>query len=305
MESSRPNILLADGDAESQRVFRSFFERRGWDLAVVPDACHLGEALQGESYDIVIADAGMPGLSPNLLLGQVYQKRPAQALIVIGESPDTDAGVRLLRAGVTDVLTKPVDLTWLERCVEQAMCFRRHDDRERRTYAFVTSERTEMEFSCKELAEIHVISLPIVSRLLDARQLAENEALKLRLAVQEAMLNAWEHGNLELDSKWKEEITKDGVDKFSEVRRARMADPAYAYKKVFLTSYFNGARLEISIKDEGAGFLNVWSNSAPPAQNLSCSGRGMTLMTNAVDEVRFSRNGSEVTLIKYLHTAGS
>jgi len=31
----------------------------------------------------------------------------------------------------------------------------------------------------------------------------------------------------------------------------------------------------------------------------------MTLMTNAVDEVRFSLNGSEVTLVKYLTKQGS
>lgn len=305
MDLFRPNILLADGDAESQRIFRSFFERRGWDIAIAPDAGHLGEALQGDFYDIVIADARMPGLSPNLLLGQAFQKRPAQALILIGESPETDAGVRLLRAGVTDVLTKPVDFAWLERCVDQAVCSRRRDERERKTYSFVTSERTEMKFSCRELAEVQAISLPIVTRLLDGRQLAENEALRLRLAVQEAMLNALEHGNLELDSKWKEELNKDGVDKFSEIRRARMADPAYADKKVFLTSYFNGSRLEISIKDEGVGFLNAWSNTTHQAQNLSCSGRGMTLMTSAVDEVRFCHNGSEVILVKYLHSQGS
>jgi hypothetical protein len=31
----------------------------------------------------------------------------------------------------------------------------------------------------------------------------------------------------------------------------------------------------------------------------------MTLISNAVDEVRFNHNGSEVTLVKYLQYAGS
>lgn len=305
MDFFRPHILLADSDAESQKVFRSFFERRGWDFEVVPDAGHLGEALQGALYDIVIADAAMPGLSPTLLLGKVFQRRPAQALIMIGESPETESGVRLLRAGATDVLTKPVDFAWLERCVEQAVCSRRQNERERQSYAYVTSERTEMQFSCKQLGEIQAIALPIVTRLLETQQLEETEALKLRLAVQEALLNALEHGNLELDSKWKEDLGKDGIDKFSMMRRERLSDPLYANRMVLLTSTFDGKRLEISVKDQGQGFLNLSHAPTPVSQNLSCSGRGMTLMTNAVDEVRFSKNGSEVTLIKYLNNTGS
>lgn len=305
MHSSQPHILLADGDTESQEKFRAFFKRRGWSVEVVQDARHLGEALELSDYDVIIADVTMPGLSPSMLLGQAFRKRPTQALVVLGESADNDASVRLLRSGSTDVITKPVDFNWLERCVEQACSLRRQDEREKQTYTFVTSERTVMEFSCKQLREIQAISLPIVSRLLASGQLTDNEALRIRLAVQEAVLNALEHGNLELDSRWKEVEEANGVDKFSSVRRQRMEDPLYADRRVRVTSDFEGKLFQITIKDEGKGFLNSQRPSVPLAQNLSCFGRGMTLIHNAVDELRFNDNGSEVTLVKYLQCAGS
>jgi DNA-binding response OmpR family regulator len=305
MQLSRPHILLADSDAKSHEVFRSFFERRGWDLEIATDASNLGQALETSVFDIVIADATMPGMSPSMLLGHVFRKRPGQALIVMGESASSENGFKLLRSGVTDVITKPVDFTWLERCVEQAISCRRQDEREKQTYAFVTCEQTEMQFSCKQLGEVQAISLPILRRLLDSQQITDTEALKIRLAVQEAVLNAVEHGNLELESRWKEEMHAGGIDKFSQIRRERLADPSFANRSVKLSSTFNGETLEISIRDEGRGFLNTQQASVPQAQNLSCSGRGMTLMTNAVDEVRFSLNGSEVTLVKYLTKQGS
>jgi len=305
MQSSQPHILLADGDTESQERFRAFFKRRGWDLEIVRDASRLGEVLELSDYDVIIADVSMPGLSPSLLLGQAFRKRPTQALVVIGESAENDASVRLLRSGITDVITKPVDFTWLERCVEQAYSVRRQDEREKQTYAFVTSERTVMEFSCKQLREIQAISLPIVGRLLASGLLTDNEALRIRLAVQEAVLNALEHGNLELDSRWKEVEDVNGIDKFSSVRRQRMQDPRYADRRVRVTSDFAERLFQITIRDEGQGFLNSRESVVPLAQNLSCFGRGMTLISNAVDEVRFNHNGSEVTLVKYLQYAGS
>ncbi len=300
MNSSQPHILLADGDTESQEKFRAFFKRRGWELEIVRDASRLGEALELSDYDVIIADAAMPGLSPSMLLGQAFRKRPTQALVMIGESAESDGGVRLLRSGITDVITKPVDFSWLERCVEQACSLRRQDEREKQTYAFVTSERTVMEFSCKQLREIQAISLPIVSRLLAGGQLSDSEALRIRLAVQEAVLNALEHGNLELDSRWKEVFEQNGEDKFTAVRRQRMDDPLFAERCVRVTSDFERDRFQITIKDQGKGFLNSQQPMVPLTQNLSCFGRGMTLISNAVDEVRFNDNGSEVTLVKYL-----
>jgi len=300
MEFSRPHILLADSDAKSHEAFRSFFERRGWDFAIATDASNLGQALETSAFDIVIADATMPGVSPSMLLGHVFRKRPGQALIVMGETAYSDMGFKLLRSGVTDVIAKPVDFAWLERCVEHAVSCRRNDQREKQTYAFVTCEQTEMRFSCKQLGEVQAISLPILGRLLDSQQITDTEALKIRLAVQEAVLNAVEHGNLELESRWKEEVQAEGIDKFSQIRRERLADPNFANRAVKLSISFKGEILEITIRDEGKGFLSAHRGPVPLAQNLSCSGRGMTLMTNAVDEVRFSLNGSEVTLIKYL-----
>lgn len=304
MMFSRPHILLADEDAKSQADFRSFFELRGWKFEVVTDVQRLEKALEKSVYDIIIADATMPGLGPSVLLGEMFRTRPSQMLILVDETAAPNEELKLLRSGITDILMKPVNFSWLERCIEQASCFKRLEEREKRTYKFVTSERTEMRFSCRQLKEIQGISLPIVSRLEGSSRLEHTEALKIRLAVQEAVLNALEHGNLELESKWKEELLHDGTDRFSIVRNERMADPNYANKTVTLTSWFDEKSLEIVVKDEGKGFLNSRAAFVPQSENLSCSGRGMTLMTSAVDEVRFSENGSEVTLIKYLRAHG-
>lgn len=298
--STPPNILLADGDPSSREVLGSFFERNGWAYDVVAEPSLLDSALDRSHYDIVIADVALPGVDSLALLRGILEKNPSQAIIALGKDDSYDEALNYFRSGATDILARPVDLGWLERVVREVVCSRRTEERERLSYKYVTSERTEMVFSCADIIKLDTVPLPIVGRLEAIGALEHGEALKVRLAVQEAVLNALEHGNLGLESRWKEEFRANGEDRFAEVRRERLLDPSYAGRSVFVSVEFGSGILQVSIRDEGMGFLNL--KGAPQAskspQSVSCSGRGLALMSSAVDEVSFDHNGSEVTLRK-------
>lgn len=169
-------------------------------------------------------------------------------------------------------------------------------------YRFVRSERTEVTLSCREYLLLEAFELPIVDRLVACDLLEESEARRLRVGIQEAVVNGFEHGCLELQSEWKDEIQPDGRDKFSVIRQERLADPDYARRRVTVCSWFDGENVEISVRDDGRGFLSGSSSEAGKAvTSVSCAGRGLALMANAADEVKFSRNGAEVILTKRLH----
>ncbi len=299
-----PSILLADGDAQSRTMFENFFERRGWVYEVVAESELLNNALENSCYDIVIADVAMPGLDSLGLFKEILQKRPTQAIIAVSEQASYDEALNCFRNGATDLLARPIDFTWLERIVQQVMCVRRQDERERLACKFVTHERTEMVFSCRDIIELDTVPLPIITRLQAIGALDQSAALKVRLAVQEAVLNGLEHGNLELESSWKDELANDGGDRFTAVRRERLSDPKYAERVLVVAIQYDGVMLEISIKDQGQGFLNL--NAEPHrvmAADMACSGRGLALMSSAVDEVFFYNNGSEVRLRKATNNA--
>jgi DNA-binding response OmpR family regulator len=296
-----PSILLADGNEQSRQMFGTFFAGRGWSYEVVPDSSSMVGALEKGTYDIIIADVALSGPDSAKVLREILEKHPSQAIIAVSPNATYEDALTMFRSGATDLLARPIDFVWLERVVQQIVFSRRNDERERATYRFVTSERTEMRFSCADVAQVSSISLPVVGRLAQSGMLSHTEALKIRLAVQEAVLNGLEHGNLELDSQWKEEIGEDGSDKFSSVRKDRLADPSYADRYVYVTLQFSDGSLEITVRDEGKGFLNskvVQANGK--VDSLACSGRGLALMSSAVDEVRFGKNGSVVTMIKRL-----
>ena len=305
--TTHPSILLADSDAQSREVFGSFFKRAGWLFDIVTDTTGVVGALDGREYDIIIADVAMPGADGLALLAQILKKKPSQAIIAVSKDGSFDEALKFFRSGATDLLARPVDFGWLERVVKQVVNDRRQGERERLLYRFVTNERTELHFTCRELAELDTISLPIINRLLAGGLIDQGAALRMKLAVQEAVVNALEHGNLELKSEWKEEIDEEGRDRFFAIRKERLADPQYADRTIKIGSWFDGARFEVTIADQGKGFLNgsFGQKRAQPSGGPMCSGRGLAMMSNAVDEVRFGANGSEVTLVKLMRRPGS
>ncbi len=91
----------------------------------------------------------------------------------------------------------------------------------------------------------------------------------MNLSIDEALKNAIVHGN--------------------------RADPR---KKVALSYYINSEKLEIIVRDEGIGFdhKNYKANQEVDAE----AGRGLLLINNFMDEIKFNESGNEITMLKYL-----
>ena len=114
-----------------------------------------------------------------------------------------------------------------------------------------------------------------VTEALERRGCGEDVLFAVRLALEEAVVNAIRHGN--------------------------KADPN---KKIRVDYLLEDTRLEVNIEDEGPGF-DLESVPDPTAEeNLEADhGRGILLMRVYMDEVAYSERGNRVTLIKFLGNA--
>jgi DNA-binding NtrC family response regulator len=78
-----------------------------------------------ESYDAVITDISMPGLSGREILKYIQAKHPATPVIVISGNPDSDHdGPSLTEMGAFAYFTKPFQLDDIENAVERAIARR-------------------------------------------------------------------------------------------------------------------------------------------------------------------------------------
>jgi serine/threonine-protein kinase RsbW len=111
---------------------------------------------------------------------------------------------------------------------------------------------------------------------LHARQVADKDIFSVRLALEEALVNAIKHGN-QMDRN----------------------------KKVHISYRFLDDRFEIHISDEGVGFDPADVPDPTAIENLErpC-GRGLMLMRHYMNEVNFNDRGNRVFMAKVFRSNG-
>ena len=81
--------------------------------------------LEAETFDVVLTDISMPGLSGRELLGRVLQKYPKTPVIIISGISDQEHAEGLIKLGAFDYLLKPFRLETVEASVKRAIDYRR------------------------------------------------------------------------------------------------------------------------------------------------------------------------------------
>jgi DNA-binding NtrC family response regulator len=81
--------------------------------------------LDAETYDVVLTDISMPGLSGLELLGHIRQKYSDTPVIMISGIGDQEHAQGLIRIGAFDFLLKPFSLEAVEKSVKRAVEYRR------------------------------------------------------------------------------------------------------------------------------------------------------------------------------------
>ena len=80
--------------------------------------------LEADTYDVVLTDISMPGLSGLELLGHVRQKFPRTPVIIVSGIGDQEHARGLIKLGAFDFLLKPFSLDAVENSVRKALQYR-------------------------------------------------------------------------------------------------------------------------------------------------------------------------------------
>ena len=133
-------------------------------------------------------------------------------------------------------------------------------------------------------------------RLFFSKALSES----IHLALHESIVNGLIHGNLQLSSNLRQSA-RDFIE-YARILSERLNDPTYAQKSMSLWASWTDERLEIKIKDEGAGFSSVTMvpKVAQPIPQAK-SGRGLRLIAGIADSCTLDDFGREITLSFLLH----
>jgi ActR/RegA family two-component response regulator len=294
------SLLLAEEEEEAKAIIDGWAALRGWKVEQVrPTFEEISRSLAKATFEVLVLGLHSGPREGCVLLESLRNKVTSIPVVVLCPHVQDSGIVELVRHGAFDCLNKPLNEGNLSRTMSRIESDLEQSLISKSMYRFVHQEYTVFEFKSSELGN-GFIPLEIVSRLYDAGYIDHSTKTRVVVAFQEALTNAHDHGNLELESSWKEEFDQSGVDKFSKIKAERLSDTRYGGRRLRIEISFLEFKLTVRIADEGKGCPKSIREAHYSPEELLLAGRGLSLMRWGFDDLSFNENGNEVTMVKHL-----
>ncbi|HKY42210.1 MAG TPA: EAL domain-containing protein [Pyrinomonadaceae bacterium] len=119
-QNHKPTILIIDDEEQ----IRSLLIDLLGDTYQCSDAGSAEEALAAlsqDTFDLVISDIDMGGMSGLELVPRVHSLAPDTVVVMISGNSDIEFAIKAMRVGAFDYISKPIDLRHVEASVERAL----------------------------------------------------------------------------------------------------------------------------------------------------------------------------------------
>lgn len=123
--SHKPQILLIDDEEQSCNALSLLLKKLGYNVETSHSGEHALELLQDISFDLVISDLVLPGISGIDILKWIKAESPETCVILITGKASAETAVEAMREGALDYITKPFNLDRLKVQIEKALEKRR------------------------------------------------------------------------------------------------------------------------------------------------------------------------------------
>ncbi len=133
----------------------------------------------------------------------------------------------------------------------------------------------------------------LVNYLYNTNRISDDDRMSLQMTFMELLMNAVEHGNLNISYEEKTEWLKNGGDMISLIEK-RSQEPQYRDKKIHISYIIRKQASAFRIKDEGNGF--DWRKYLQrQAEDTEMHGRGISLSNHSVKKLTYNEKGNQVT----------
>ena len=118
-------VLVVEDDDSLRRVTQLHLEKLGFTTSVSPDAEQALQILEKSTFDVLLTDLNLPGMSGIDLLKQVKMDHPETIVILITAFATVATAVEAIRSGAYDYVTKPLQHFAVNDLMRRAIDHRR------------------------------------------------------------------------------------------------------------------------------------------------------------------------------------
>lgn len=238
-------------------------------------------------FSVFLLDWNLPGISGLDLLKKIKQNPAFLHHPVIMHTANREArtAIEAFQNGADHFVAKPVSFPTLIQVLNQA--YNRH--------CLLDSE-SEQSFVPPDIQDHGLLEFKSISEGKAAIRFLSSMAIeseKIYFALNELMINAVEHGNLEISYSEKTELLK--TDDYWMVVEKRLQEEPYKQRRVRISFQVKEQELHLIMSDEGQGFDYKPYLVLDPERLYDCHGMGIALVKNRyLPNLKYIENGSKL-----------
>jgi len=298
MSTAPPHILLIDDDRDVLGLVGDSLAHFGMKVHPFADA---GRALrrledaEAPPFDLVITDINMEGLDGFEVITRVKSIRPGLPVILMTGQATLEFAIRAVRTGASNLFQKPLSIRELVNSAYHLVDLYRELRMAAVGLRGLVEEHRHFQFRADEL-DIPSMVVHLTDRLVPLRLAKPTNVDVIGMAFHEALVNALEHGCLEMDSSLKGDLFAE-QDQFAATLHQRLGDPRYAQRRVDVEMHITPERFEVVITDDGPGFDTTAVGRFTEANLSEQCGRGLAMIHLVMDEVSHNAQGNQIRLV--------
>jgi CheY-like chemotaxis protein len=287
-------LLIDDSEFDRKLVLSLLAKEQDW----TGTGCRSGEEalqlLDEKSFDLVITDLKMPGIDGLQVIKEIHNRFSSLPVILITSFGNEDVALQALQQGAANYIPKRAVSERLADSVKTVLSAARRERQRDGAQSYVTTQTLNFRLPSDRGAVPGVVAW--VQDLAVEHGIAEDsDAVRLGVALEEALLNAIIHGNLEVGSQHRE---GDGL-LYEEFIELHMTQEPFRSRCVTLAVEIDEKGVSLQVTDEGPGFdIREIPDPTDPENLLRPSGRGLLLIHAFMDEVKFNDKGNSITLMR-------
>jgi CheY-like chemotaxis protein/anti-sigma regulatory factor (Ser/Thr protein kinase) len=295
MSRAAKHVLVVEDSATQRAQMQFLLEEAGYRVSVAANGQAGLDMVRSDNPSLVVTDLIMPEMDGLELVDAVKGQLPELPVVLTTAQGSEDIAAEALRRGAASYVPKRSVELDLVSTVQRLLALVSAARSDSELVKFLTSNDLSYQLTNDDALIPRVIGQ--LQELLRQMEICgERELIQISTALDEALVNATIHGNLEVSSKLRE------VDNGREYRRLaieRRQQTPYAQRSVFVSAQLSRARAVFIIRDEGPGFdPSKLPDPTDPANIEKPSGRGLLLINAFLDRVSHNEVGNEITLVK-------
>jgi len=288
-----PNVLIVDDSAVDRRLAGGLLEKHDWSVQYATGGRDALAQMSARVPDLVLTDLNMPEMNGLELVAAIKKDYPPVPVILMTAMGSEEVAAQALREGATSYVPKRRLAGDLLSTVQRI--FQGSVDDRAQPLLMHYMESCALTFVLpNDLALIHSLVHHLQPMLRCLPLTDETERLRVGIALEEALSNAYYHGNLEVGAA----LGKADRPACEQLAAQRLGQPPYRDRHIHVSVKISRDKVVFVIADDGPGFDVSQLPATPPPDGEHGTGRGVVLMRSVMDEVVFNKTGNEVTLVK-------